>query len=92
MRSEAWGPSRPGGLDTSHLEPFAERLETAVERRRILPERRMGDIGHHLHLRMGHARAVLIGDGRLDDNVSCAVHDENGLAYFRQNVVIVERP
>jgi len=63
----------------------------AIESRRILPERRMRDIGHHLHARVGHARAVLIDDGRLDDHVSRAVHNENRLADSRQNVVIVER-
>ena len=69
---------------------MAERVQTSVEVRRIVPERRVARVLHHVYLRVRQARLVLVDDPGEDDCVGVAVRDQHGLADLRQQIVVVE--
>jgi hypothetical protein len=73
------------------LQTRRKLLQTPVERWRIIPERCVPRIRHHLNLRVSNARLVLFYDGWFDDGILSAMCNQYWLADFRQKIVIVER-
>src|SRR5215471_14272587 len=69
---------------TKHVQPL-------VERRRVIPERRMSHMGHHVHLRVGHQRLMLLDSGRFNDRVRDSMRNQYWFADLWQQVIITER-
>ena len=63
----------------------------SVECRRIVPERPVPYVGHHLNLSVSQVGFVLIDGGWFEIRVLSAMHNQDGLADRRQKIVIVDR-
>ena len=62
------------------LQALAERPQVLIECRSVIPEWGVAGARHDAHLRMRHARRVLIDNRRLHDRVLRAVHHQDWLA------------
>ena len=56
----------------------------SVEGYRIIPERPVAHVGHHLNLSVSQTGFVLIDDRRFEIRVLSAMHNQDGLADRRQ--------
>ena len=66
------------------LQTFSKRLQPPVETCRIIPERCMPRISHHMNLRVYHARLVLIDGSWFNNRIRRSLSDSierNGSDY-----------
>jgi len=65
------------------LQTFGKRPQALVQGCRIIPERCVSCICHHLNLSVTQASRVLIDSGWFDNRIISAMRDQYGLAELR---------
>ena len=62
------------------LETFGKRPQAAVEGCRVIPERCVSRVRHHLDVSVSQANLVLIDCGRFDNGITSAMRNQYRLA------------
>ncbi len=65
------------------LQTFGKRPQALVEGRRIIPERCVSRVRHHMNLSVSQAILVLIDSGWFDNRIISAMRDQYRLADLR---------